>query len=116
MPIYDYQCLCGKEKELYQPLTTSEAPTCECGLGMEKVLRTRKHIPGNIYPFVTSNITGKPVEVTSAAHLDRLCKENNVVHRPDAAWIEQRYEGVDFRTGKQRYVEGSGRGLPGSWV
>lgn len=83
---------------------------------MEKVLRGRNHIPGNTYPFVTSNISGKPIEVQSAMHLESLCKKFGVTHRPDSAWIEQRYEGIDFRTGEQRYEEGSGRGLPGSWV
>jgi hypothetical protein len=73
-------------------------------------------VAASVYPYVTTNITGKPIEVTSAAHLESLCREHNVTHRPDAAWLTQEYKGVDWKTGKQIYKEGSGAGLPGSWI
>jgi hypothetical protein len=75
------------------------------------------HIPGGTYPYMTRNITkdGKPVEVRSAAHLKDLCKQHGVTHRDDNAYIEKSYEGYDIRTGKQKYRESSGAGLPGSW-
>jgi hypothetical protein len=67
------------------------------------------------YPYVTTHITGKPIEVTGPGHERELCRIHGVRKRDDAAWVEKRYLGVDPRTGKQRYSEGSGMGLPGVW-
>lgn len=75
----------------------------------------RTHTPGSAWPFVTTHITGKPIEVRSEAHLQELCKAHGVKHRPDSAFLEKNFLGVG-RDGKPRYSEGSGRGLPGSWV
>jgi len=75
----------------------------------------RRHIPGAAWPMTTTHLSGKPETFSSQAELDRRCKELGVTHRPDNAFLDQEYVGVDFRTGKQRYKEGSGRGLPGSW-
>jgi len=66
--------------------------------------------------MTTKNLDGVERTFTSQSDLDRTCKELGVVQRADAAWITQEYRGVDWRTGKQRYVEGSGAGLPGSWA
>lgn len=115
MPIYNYLCSCGKEQELYQPLTTSPATICECGLVMERVLRGRNHHPGSGWPFTTTHLTGKAETFASQKDLDRRCKELGVTHRPDTAWLDQEYQGVDFATGKQRYKEGSGLGVKGCW-
>jgi hypothetical protein len=68
------------------------------------------------YPFVTKNFDGTPIEVTSAAHEKALCQRYGVVKRDDVPWVEKTYEGYDWRSGKQKYREGSGMGLPGCWV
>lgn len=70
------------------------------------------------FPYTTTNIhpEGKAIEVKSEAHLQQLCKEYGVVHRPDVAWLEKERIGYNFRTGKQEYKEGNGVGLPGCWV
>jgi hypothetical protein len=76
----------------------------------------KQYSGGNGFPFTTSNLTGKPIEVTSESHLKALCKAHGVVHRPDNAWIEKRQIGTDWKTGKPIYSEPSGRGMKGSWI
>jgi len=66
------------------------------------------------YPYVTKNITGQPVEVTSAAHERDLCARHGVTPRPDVAWLEKKHMGMDSK-GNPIYREGSGMGLPGAW-
>lgn len=76
----------------------------------------RGHIPGSAWPMTTKHLTGKEETFASQAQLDARCKELGITHRPDAAWIEQEYVGLDWRTGTQKYKEGKGLGLPGCWV
>lgn len=76
----------------------------------------RQYSGGTGFPFTTTHLNGKPVEVRSEGHLRELCKQYGVNHRPDVAFTEKRYEGIDFRTGQHKYREGSGAGLPGCWV
>lgn len=80
------------------------------------------------FPYITRNITkdGSPVEVKSPGHLKELCKRHGVIPRPDNGWKETEYKGYqpggldprthEYKKGKQVYREGSGRGLPGSWI
>lgn len=122
MPVYNFGCAkeCGWGKEAYLPLRESENPACEsCGAPSERIWSLGvTHRAASTFPYITTHITadGSPVEVKSAMHLEQLCKENGVTHRPDKAWETQEYQGVDFRTGKQRYKEGNGVGMPGCWV
>jgi putative FmdB family regulatory protein len=120
MPLYGFRCGCGRTDEHYFPLRDSHplAKCGECGKEMERDLTVEasNHIPGSAFPYITKNITGSPIEVRSEAHLQQLCKEHNVTHRDDTAWIEKSYEGIDFRTGKHIYHEGSGLGVPGCWI
>lgn len=117
MPIYAYECKgCQKQFDRYVHYTTSLNPECECGSPTEKIWRVTRHMAASAFPFVTTNITGQPIEVTSPRHLDELCKMHGVTNRPDAAWVEKEYLGVDWRTGKQVYKESSGLGMPGCWI
>jgi len=93
---------CGRE------LVVGEWPWCPHGFA-------RGHIAANGFPFTTTHITGKPIEVTSEGHLKALCQAHVVTHRPDVAWLEKQHLGSD-RTGKPIYREGSGMGLPGVWI
>lgn len=117
MPTYDFSCTkCEKGFEAYLPLRMDPNPPCECGGETERVWALGNSQKGSdTYPYITKNINGKPIEITSAAHLERVCKENGVTHRPDNGWIEKTYLGTD-RKGKHHYHESSGRGMPGSWV
>lgn len=119
MPIYQFECTSCKDGfEQYLSLRGEENPPCRtCSSPTERVWALgSQHKGSGIYPYVTRNLdpTGKPVEVRSASHLDSLCKQFNVVHRPDVAFIEKQHLGCD-RTGKPIYKEGSGAGLPGCW-
>lgn len=68
------------------------------------------------YPFTTKAFNGKPVEVTSRAHEKALMQQYGVRKRDDAAWVEQQYEGYNYRTKRHEYKEANGVGLPGCWV
>lgn len=118
MPVYNWLCdPCALEDEAYVPAILGERPCPKCGEAMERTWRLgTKHIPGAAFPFMTRNLTGKWEEITSESHLQQRCKEEGVTHRPDVAYIEQEFKGVDFRTGKHQYKEASGVGLPGCWV
>lgn len=117
MPIYQFECEgCKKGFERYLSLRGEDNPPCECGGKTERVWALGVRTKGSdVFPYVTTNITGKPIEVTSYAHLKNLCKQHNVVNRSDNAWIEKTHEGCD-RKGNPIYHEGSGAGLPGSWI
>lgn len=93
---------CGQE------LHIGEWPYCPHG-------RVGGHIAANGFPFTTSHITGKPIEITSESHLKALCQAHGVTHRPDVAWLEKQHLGSD-RKGNPVYREGSGMGLPGVWI
>ena len=68
------------------------------------------------YPFITKNITGQPIEITSRAHEKALMQQHGIVKRDDVAWNEKTYEGYNAKTGKQEYKEANGVGMPGCWI
>ncbi len=116
MPVYNFQCEpCKREEEAYVPSFDS-SKTCEgCSAPMERVWKLGTgHRPG-AWPMTTKHLTGKPETFGSQAELDRRCKELGVTQRPDCGWTTKEFLGVDPRTGKQRYKEASGMGLPGCW-
>lgn len=92
--------------------------TCGETADRDLMAEARNHVPSSAFPYVTRNIDpkGRPIEVRSEAHLQSLCKQYGVTHRPDAAFIEKKYEGYDLKSGKQRYVEGSGMGMKSTWI
>lgn len=117
MPTFSYECGCGNEFDAFQQSWREPNEVCsKCGATAERVLRSTRHIPASVFPYVTSHISGKPLEVKSAKHLEQLCKEHGKVHRPDAAWVTESYEGYDWRSGQQVYKQGSGVGMPNCWV
>lgn len=122
MPVFDFLCEADNEaqSDVYLPTRESENPACpKCALPMERIYSLAgRHVGSSAFPYVTKNLTpdGSPVEVKSERHLAELCKLYGKTHRPDSAWITKEYVGYDWRTGKQVYTEGSGRGLPGCWI
>lgn len=115
MPTFSYTCENGHEFDAYQSSWKEPNPVCECGGISERVIRSSKHIPSSAFPYTTTHLNGKPIEVKSSKHLEQLCKQYGKVHRPDAAWVTERYEGYDVHSGQQVYTQGSGAGVPGSW-
>lgn len=111
MPCYLYVCHdCPGAPDVttakrWQPVSAERiAPPCgNCGQPMDRDWRA-EHAPSelsvtSVFPYVTTHLNGKPIEVRSESHLQSLCKQHNVRHRPDAAFIEN----------------DSGAGMPSSW-
>lgn len=119
MPIYALGCLAepSHQFEGYAPKFETPNPPCEtCGAETERIWKITKRTGYHRYPYTTTNINGKPMEITDAAHEARVLKEHNLVQRDDVAYLEEEYVGYDPYTDKQVYRHGSGRGLPGQWV
>lgn len=114
MPIYGFRCnACEATYERYFSVRDSkpqiQCEKCEGTCERDFMAEARNHRPSSAFPFVTSHISGKPIEVKSEAHLQSLCKQYGVRHRPDAAWLEDEWQG-------NKVKEGRGHGMPGSWV
>ncbi len=117
MPTYAYQCR-GEEHQFegYTHSHQDPCPPCTvCGEETEKIWAITRHLGGVNWPFTTKHLSGKEETFNTPQELNRRLKELNIVRRDDSAYIEQEYQGLDFFTGKQRYKEGSGHGLPGCW-
>lgn len=131
MPFFAFICPeddCHETAGEWRAKWTSDRPTCavhDKEMERDWHAEARRHRPGSSFPFVTKNISGKPIEVRDQGHLNQLCKEYGVEQRNDAAWLEPVYEKYDmgrfnWRTLQwegQRMIrqEGSGRGMPGCW-
>jgi predicted nucleic acid-binding Zn ribbon protein len=119
MPFYEWSCEeCGKAASTFEHRCRPEAPTCPDHGRMVRDwhAEARVHTPGSVFPYVTRNINGEPIEVRSHGHLKELCKLHGVRLRDDTAYIDEEYRGYDIRSKDQNYSGGSGRGLPGQWV
>lgn len=117
MPTYAYECTAGHQFEGYTHSHKDPCPACiRCGEATDKIWKVSRHIGGVNWPLTTKHLTGKEETFQNQADLDRRCKELGLVQRDDVGWIEDEYQGVDFRTGQQKYKKGSGVGMPGCWV
>lgn len=106
MPMYDFECPQGHRFEQYLSLRGADNPACECGAATERVLGlANTHIPGGHWPFTTTHLSGKPETFGDQASLNRRMKALGVVQRDDSSYVSKTYEGVDYKTGKQRYKE-----------
>lgn len=132
MPVYGYRCAsCGHTEEHYVSVRDT-APTWPCGgcgatAERDLTVEARNHRPASAFPYWTKNLTGKPIEVKSAAHQAELCRIHGKVLRDDAAYVD---EDNDYRVHPGRfdresgklipprveYLRGSGRGSKGQWV
>lgn len=130
MPTYCYQCAtCEKQEEVFHWVRPEPVvpPEC-CALPMERDWHVEHggHKPASAFPFVTTNLNGKPIEVKSAAHYKELQKEHGVRLRDDVGYIEDRVEHqrklVRLKNGQlalqdvPTLIHGKGNGLPGSWI
>ncbi len=133
MPIYGFRCTRNEKhtEEHYYPVRGEVAEReCEtCGAAMTRDLRVeaRNHVPASAFPYVTKNITGKPIVVKSSAHLEQLQREHGVRLRDDCEYIDEEFRGVDNnisfdRDGKLKasyspnYGGGRGGGRGCRWV
>lgn len=119
MPIYSFECQnCKHQYDAYVPRIGATSPCSQCqSETVEKIWTTTVHSSvASAFPYITTNITGSPIEIKSAKHLEQVCREHGVTHRPDNAFLSKEYKGYSFRHNKQIYTEGSGLGMPGSWI
>lgn len=74
--IYECHCLiCGRKKEIIRKMKDrNDTPVC-CGQKMHRII-SAPYV--GVVDFITSDITGKPVHITSHKQHDKLCKEHNV--------------------------------------
>jgi len=83
MPLYDYFCPCGYTGEHYNKM--DEYEKCpDCGKEMKRI-PGGYHVIGDL-DFVTENITGKPVHVTSRKQHKRLMQEHGVMEKYGKGW------------------------------
>jgi putative FmdB family regulatory protein len=86
MPLYDYECkICGKMEERYCPMEDSVVYHCTCGGDQNRVLSARYNI-NRAVNFVTDDISGEPVSVTSKRQLKTLCDEHGVHEKYGKGW------------------------------
>lgn len=75
--IYDCKCkTCGKIQEIVRSVEDrNDTPIC-CGNKMVRIITLINIAPD--LNFVTADITGQDVHITSSKQHDRLCHENGV--------------------------------------
>ena len=131
LPFFEWRCEtdgCQERTAEFRPRWTPDAPLCTTHGLMERDWHgeARRHTPGSSFPYVTSNISGTPIEVRDEGHLRELCRQHGKVLRDDAAWLEpidERFEFGKYDHEKRAWVgrgvvqrEGSGRGMKGQWI
>ena len=86
MPLYDHECsTCGAVSEALAPVDDRVVRCPACGDNAERIFSSRYYINPDV-DFVTDNITGDPVRVTSRQHLARLCRDNGVSEKIGKGW------------------------------
>lgn len=116
MPIYGFRCTSDEhhtEEHYYPYRETDFSRACEkCGGPMARDLRVeaRNHIPSSAFPYVTTHVTGKPLEIRSLEHLREVERQYNVRNRDDADYVEEQWGGFDLRDGQHKYSGRSGGG------
>lgn len=79
MPLYDYECSCGKSKNDEFVFRQDDVVTCECGKNMKRKFPTS--LGGNIFPqdgLVLENVASYPIKVNSYREAKELQKKHNV--------------------------------------
>lgn len=120
MPIFDLACTkcAALQMDVYVPVRGQNPACAKCAEPTEPTIISLgvTHKGTSVFPYTTTHITGKPIEIKSPGHLQEICKVHNVRLRDDNAFLEQERIGYDFKTRRQVYHEGSGLGMKGSWI
>ena len=72
MPLYDWECPSHGTSEHYAKMDEMVIK-CHCGKKMKRLISVSYVNPDA--DFVTDDLTGEPVRITSNRQLNRLCKE-----------------------------------------
>lgn len=96
MPLYDFHCLkCGCIREQWVKVD-HVMDMCDCGNEMRRLISSNYSIHADYASsdFVTDDITGNPVRVTSRRQLRKLMRDNGVTEKeaPSRSEINYRNE------------------------
>lgn len=88
MPLYDFKCPCGNIEEAWAKMD-EKTKTCECGQDMTRMITSNFNIDADFASrdYVTDNITGSPVRITSKKQLRSLCRDNGVMPKYGKGWV-----------------------------
>ena len=81
MPLYDFRCReCGAQEERYAGMDEREAECSTCQGQMKRLITSKIHLQTDYASasFVTADITGDPVRITSRKQLRSLCEAHDV--------------------------------------
>jgi len=81
VPLYEYRCLdCGKQEERYAGMEEKLAECSACKGQMKRLITSKFHLHTDYASrdFVTTDLTGEPVRITSRKQERELCKEYGV--------------------------------------
>ncbi len=86
MPIYDYRCReCGHVEEQVKHVDDVTDECEKCAATSDRIFSAQYYINPDV-DFVTDNITGENVRVTSRKQLDRLMKDHGLYQRYGKGW------------------------------
>jgi len=86
MPLYDFECLsCGRIAEHYASMDETTKPCVACGMNAKRIISTNTFVMRD-ENFVTDNITGDPVRITSRRQLRDLEKRHGVTQKIGKGW------------------------------
>lgn len=84
MPLYTYQCSCGKETDEFRSVANrNDCPACECGKSTSKVIARSKPI-GDMAPYYDDNLEAY---VQSRQHRRELMKQRGVTEKFGTNWV-----------------------------
>jgi len=89
MPLYDFLCdQCGNKEERYAKMDERQAECPTCQGAMRRLITTRINLQTDYASssFVTPDITGTPVRITSRKQMRELCDRHEV--RPKESAIK----------------------------
>ena len=87
MPLYDATCReCGKTFEHFAKVDERRVQCIECGGEAWRILTTNYSVHGDV-DFVTDNISGEPVRVTSKRQLRQLMTRHGVSEKYGKGWV-----------------------------
>lgn len=94
MPLYDFRCTgCGIKFEEYAKMDDKITGCTECGGTATRLITSNYHIQADYASkdWVTSDITGSEVRITSRKQLRKLCNDHGVYAKEGPAANKTKY-------------------------
>lgn len=87
MPLYDFECVeCGVIEEHLAKISETHRKCDACNGLMRRLITVRYHVQDDV-DFVTDDISGEPVRVTSRKAHRQLMEEHGVEEHYGKGWI-----------------------------